>query len=228
MWLLKPRPVAEFLHVGKTGGSAVKDALSHSRTRRRSKYRVHLHNNSTALSDIAEDARFFFCVRDPIDRFSSGFYSRQRKGRPKNDIEWTDGEAIAFRNFETPDELASALSSSDKDRYEAARYAMLSINHVRHFQLTWVGGIEGLENARDRLLLVMRQEKLEEDFAELTRRLEVDTRLPTDEVRAHRTPEHLERELSATALENLGSWYEEDVRFVEYCLELRRGMLERG
>lgn len=79
-----------FLHIGKTGGSAVKFALKeYSKT---SWCKITFHDHKTSLSDIPEGEKIFFFLRDPISRFISGFYSRQRKGLPRYYSEWTSEE----------------------------------------------------------------------------------------------------------------------------------------
>ena len=69
-----------FLHIRKTGGTAVKHALkSHLRTRR---YLIFLHKHNVKLKDVPVGDKVFFFLRDPVSRFVSGFYSKQRRGRP--------------------------------------------------------------------------------------------------------------------------------------------------
>ncbi len=69
-----------FLHIGKTGGTAVKYALSSYS--KNEKYEIILHGHETKLKDIPNGEKFFFFLRNPITRFTSGFYSRKRQGRP--------------------------------------------------------------------------------------------------------------------------------------------------
>ena len=81
------RPV-HFLHIGKTGGTAFKHAIT---TARRQNARLgaltpalHLHPHTVHLRDIPKGDRFFFFLRDPISRFVSGFYSRKNQGHPRH------------------------------------------------------------------------------------------------------------------------------------------------
>lgn len=78
-----------FVHVGKTGGTAIKQALlSHRLAYRHERNahklpagpygRIHLHKHRFRLGDVPPGDFVFFCVRDPIARFVSGFY-RDRK-----------------------------------------------------------------------------------------------------------------------------------------------------
>lgn len=217
--LPRPRPPAHYLHIGKTGGSAVRAALSNVKSQ--SDYRLYLHDHRTTLLDIPSHAWFFFSFRDPVERFISGFYSRQRKGQPLNYVEWSKEEAKAFAYFGTPNELALALSSTQYAHREAAEDAMRTIQHVRDFQWTWTGGIDGLRSRTQRLIFLLNQECLEKDFATLSKLLGVTGRLPEDDVTAHRNPTNVDKSLTPEAVENLTAWYREDFRFVEYCSKLR-------
>jgi hypothetical protein len=109
------------LHIGKTGGSALKDGL-HAYMERTEDERFILHSHQHKLESIwAADPRrpVFFAVRDPITRFASGFNSRLRHGRPRYNAAWTDSEAAAFSCFTSPSALEEALS--DGERRDAAQ-----------------------------------------------------------------------------------------------------------
>ena len=91
---------------------------------------LRLHGYETRLSDIPDGEPVAFFVRDPISRFVSGFYSRQRQGQPRYNFPWSGEEQQAFARFRTPSQLGVALSSLDADRRTAAVQAMKSISHV--------------------------------------------------------------------------------------------------
>ena len=91
---LDHRPVAHFMHIGKTGGTALRFALHDVRSA--TAYRLVLHGHRAHLDGIPVGEKFFFSVRDPIDRYVSAFLSRQRQGRPSHYRPWTEGEATAF------------------------------------------------------------------------------------------------------------------------------------
>jgi hypothetical protein len=120
--------IAHFLHPGKTAGTAMKQALQDAG--QPPNYRLQLHTHGVRMADLPRGDKFFFVVRDPVDRFVSGFYSRQRQGRPRFVRPWSEGEARAFRRFSTPQELADALSSTGDERASAVD-ALESIEHVR-------------------------------------------------------------------------------------------------
>jgi len=95
------------LHIGKTGGNALKHALRPYKTS--GSLDIVFHPHSVRLSDVPVGESVLFMLRDPVDRFISGFNSRRRRGRPLNNFEWTQDEAAAFTAFPTANDLAEAL-----------------------------------------------------------------------------------------------------------------------
>lgn len=69
-----------FIHVGKTGGSAVRHALGEWSGF--SKRKLILHWHDLRFTDLPAGDQAIFFLRDPVGRFVSSFYSRQRRGRP--------------------------------------------------------------------------------------------------------------------------------------------------
>ena len=90
--------VIHFLHIGKSGGTAIKHALNDAK-HVESGLSFVLHPHSTRLSDIPVGDKVLFTLRDPLSRFCSGFYSRLRKGQPRYNFEWSEGESRAFSKF---------------------------------------------------------------------------------------------------------------------------------
>ena len=223
-WRGRPeaRPV-HFLHVGKTGGTAFKHAIR-AAPPPPSRYVIHLHPHRVVLRDVPEGEQFLFFLRDPVTRFVSGFYSRQREGRPRYAARWTPEEREAFEQFATPDKLALALSSDDREEGEHANAAMRNIRHVRDGYWKWFESEDYFRSRVRDLFFIGFQETLAGDFEILKSRLGLPGRLalPNDDVEAHITPRGLDRKLSAGAVENLRKWYEEDYRFLELCREILR------
>lgn len=73
----KPKKI-HFLHIGKTGGSAIKSALKEHLTT--PKYEVILHGHNTSISDLPRNEKFFFFLRHPVTKFISGFIAVNAKG----------------------------------------------------------------------------------------------------------------------------------------------------
>jgi hypothetical protein len=221
--LFKPGPDVpiHFLHIGKTGGTAIAEALSPVAER----FGIMLHAHDTKLSDIPHGHRVFFFVRHPISRFVSGFFSRLRHGAPRYNYEWSEAEKKAFDRFQKANDLAEALSAVDPETLVHAREAMRGIQHVNSHYSDWFSGEQELVDRLSSIILVGLQESLCADFEQLKLRLKLPKKLslPEDDVRAHRTPQDFDRRLTPLAERNLCEWYAEDIRFYEHCLQLRGG-----
>jgi hypothetical protein len=198
---VRGRERIHFLHIGKTGGTAVRHALESAAP---SRYEFVFHPHAVTLADVPGDDRVVFFLRDPLSRFTSGFWSRFRQGLPRYPSPWSDDEMRAFVRFRTPNDLAVSLPGDE------AVQAMKAIEHVRSWQSDW---LEGLDN--NRIFAFGFTESLATDFAALTERLGVVAQLPTDPVAAHRNPEWLDRQLSDQAVENLRGWYSRDLELID-------------
>jgi len=217
IYRLQGKQFVHMLHIGKTGGTALKHALRKQPVTHR--YVVFLHPHRIRLRDIPEHELVFFFLRDPVSRFISGFYSRQRRGRPRIFSPWTTEETDAFRFFHTPNELALGLSAGARGTKDAAEKAMRSIQHVRDSFWYWFENEDYFLGRRPGILFIGRQENLGEDFELLKTKLGLYSRLslPSDDLSAHRNPPKLDTRLDEEAVRNLKEWYQADYRFLELC-----------
>jgi hypothetical protein len=215
-------PRVHMLHIGKTGGTAMKEVFKGLDPDRRGRYEIVLHRHTTRLPGIPHGEKVFFVVRDPVDRFVSGFNSRLRRGRPRYDTPWTEAERVAFERFSTPDSLGRALSSPDVEERASAYTAMISIRHVRDSYWRWFASREYLDTRLEDLLLIQWFPDLTPTFARLRELLGLpdSVQLPTDDIRRHKTPETVDRHLSDEARRNLEAWYGRDYAFIDYCAGL--------
>ena len=209
------------LHIGKTGGTAVKAGLkAHP-----DKFRLHGH--SVRLSDCPRGELVFFALRHPVDRFVSAFNSRLRKGLPRYFYDWSKGEAAAFGQFASANDLAESLSSRNPLRRHRARTAMRNIRHVKTPLDYWLGSTEALL-ARRADLVIGETRTLQLDFSRLLRLAGLDPfDLPTDPVVAHVTADHMNKHLSDAASLNLAKWYAEDLTLYEQAMLLKRDVSDQ-
>ncbi|MEL7023463.1 MAG: sulfotransferase family 2 domain-containing protein [Pseudomonadota bacterium] len=210
------RPKVHFLHIGKTGGSAIRGALRDCRLA--GAYELMLHSHGVSLSDVPVGEKVTFFLRDPVSRFISGFYSRKRKGQPRYQSEWNELEAEVFTAFDTPNSLAEALGDGDHQHHELAHQAMEQIQHLGHYS-QWLVSMEYLQSRASDVFFVGYQDSLSRDFEALKSKLNLgsDVVLPDDDVGAHRNPKGLDKSLSESARATLEAWFAEDQAMLDYC-----------
>ena len=212
---LDRRPLAHFLHIGKAAGTAVTVALKDARDT--AKYRLVRQSHTAGLKQIPEIDHFFFCVRDPMDRYVSGFLSRQQESAPRYHIPWSEGEAEAFARFHSPDALAVSLGAGGTEQRDAEA-AMRAIQHVQSSYWDWFGDPDYFKSRADHILWIGHQEAL--DLRPLAAALGLERlELPTDPWRANKTAQ-AKPELSDLARQNLRQWYAKDYAFLDLCNEL--------
>ena len=211
-----------FIHIGKTGGTAIRAALNEAGKPETPYGEIRLHTHKYKLGRVREGDYAFFAVRDPVDRFVSSFYSRLRQGAPRYDVPWNPAEQIAFGWFQTPQALGEALAGSGQER-DRAEQAMLGIRHVKWPHTWWLRGPKFVRKRASRIAFIARQETLSDDFERLKVAFELppDLVLPTDPVRAHRADPAQDKTLSPSAREALRDWYAKDYRVLRVCEEIR-------
>lgn len=219
LYSFQGKQVVHFLHIEKTGGSAIKEALKYNLAN--DNYAIILHKHQFRLKDVPQGHKCFFFIRDPISRFVSAFYHRKRKSQPKNYVPWIWGEKIAFNQFSTPNELALALSSEDIDVKESAIKAMKQIILVRTSYLDWFHDKDYFISRIEDIIFIGCQEKLECDFEKLKNILLLPDKLklPQDNFKANRSNSDEDKHLDDKAKQNLMSWYAQDYEFIKLCQE---------
>jgi hypothetical protein len=205
------------LHIGKTGGSFLHHIINNV-------YKnniIHFAGHNERLGDIKE-AKYIFFVRNPITRFTSGFISRLRKGQPLYNAEWTNNEYVSFQNFKTPNELAEALSSHDKNTKTKALHAMNSIFHIKHDITFYLKSLENIKQCKDNILYIGKQETLNTDIQNIFNILQIPLKFDhtkySDSIYKHETPGEYNtiKDLSDLAKQNLKTYYQSDYDILNY------------
>lgn len=209
-----------FLHINKTGGTAIKIALEDRTVTPNTA--IELHHHRTTLRDIPNGEKVVFCLRDPVSRFVSAFNHRLRKGQPRNYLPWTAREAEAFQQFPTPNQLGLALSADSTAIKQQAELAMQRILHVNTSYWQWFETEDYFTSRLDDVLLLGFQETLAQDFERLKHLVKLPDRLqlPTQARDTNRAPDTADRHLEPEAIHNLQTWYARDYDFIQLCKHL--------
>lgn len=220
---VSPGQTVHFLHIAKTGGTAIKAALQPSRHLGKVSSPTHtlfLRDHTVHLSGIPVGQKVIFGVRDPAKRFVSGFFSRLRGGKKGHNTK-DAAERAVFSEFTTPRDLARDLYSEDEARRHAARRAINTIVHTRVRLADWLGSPQELESRKDDILYVYQQETLDDDFRKMKDVLGLPAaQLPADDVTAHRLKGNWDTALDDLALENIRRWYQSDYDIIAACRKL--------
>ncbi len=217
-----------FLHIGKTAGSSVKTLLDEvSET---SEVPIEVFGHHKRLPGILasdESLRVGFLVRDPLERFVSGFNARLRAGRPTYDYPWSLEEAVAFRWFSTPNELGEALFGDDERLFSAACFAMGAIPHLRRNYAFHLKSVAYLRSKWERIYFVGNVTDLAWNIADLLAPLGI----PAEEARSRLrhlnvAPEEDDVVLSEKAAAGVRRFWARDFEIYEFLMKRCKGVEE--
>ncbi|CAN7606427.1 sulfotransferase family 2 domain-containing protein [Rhizobium sp. LjRoot254] len=217
-----------FLHIAKTGGSALKTAIKQHLDLTGEQNVANL-GHGARIEEILEHQpklKLCFVVRDPVDRFVSAFNSRFRGGR-YGVHKWSPREEKVFSRFIRPNDLAEALSSSDGTTRAIAEKAMQAVGHLKRDLRFHLGSIEILEAAKDQIVFIGDQRSLDDDFIRFKEivGMRPDIELPKDQVGAHKAPDTMSKTLSALGEQNIRQHYIRDYPLLEWCLQHRKELM---
>jgi hypothetical protein len=172
----------------------------------------------------------FFSVRRPETLFVSGFNSRLRAGRPEYDFPWSPEERAAFSVFDSPNELAEALSADDGRLRASAKSSMEAIRHVRSGLVGCLDGVDALERHRAQIAFIFLQEQLEQDLSSFMERIGAPLELAqvSPKERIHASMPGDRTELSETGMANIRKWFGPDLEVYDWCRKRRDEILGAG
>lgn len=203
------------LHIGKTGSDLIRAAFGAENIARAGTVLCGPDETlATTLEKFGPNRKLVFFFRDPIKRFVDGFLSRMRQGRPMYQSSWSDGEAIAFTYFATPNDLAEALFGDDERMDSAARYALDQLFHSKldqEFFLTSPQAVE-FEFSSGNIRFCCDFDHMERHLAKLGAELSVDI-----ENVEWSNPEKPHYELSYESLKNLKRVLKKEIEVYKSC-----------
>jgi hypothetical protein len=221
----------QYLHIGKTGGTLIREVLESLPEPHHSQFVFHGHRVRLvrALREHPE-MPVFFSVRRPETLFVSAFNSRLREGKPRYSIPRRVEEEAVFARFRSPNELAEALSAVDHELQQSAETSMASIRHIHRGLVSTLGGVEVLERHRESIVFILLQERLEQDLREFLARIDVPLELArvSPAERIHTSMPGDETMLSELGLANLKQWYRSHQEIYNWCVEQHDRLLDAG
>lgn len=158
-----------YIHIGKTAGTTIKDIL---RLNPGFADVVRYNNHKVKPSEVPESLKLFFCVRDPVARFVSGFYHRKgklhRHRQESHDNQWSRAEKSALDAYTDVNDLVRDMASS---QFWVRNRAMGRVDSIMHLgpghygsYWDWFGNSERLRNLAPRIGAVLRLESFESDL----------------------------------------------------------------
>lgn len=203
-----------FLHIPKTGGTAIRTAIE-SVAVAEDGNRVRYFGHRSNLDDLAA-YEVFFVVRDPIERVISGFHSRRRMGLPRYHSVHTPGEAATFRRWPELEPLVLDIATGDTD----ALAAWDTVAHLRPLS-TWLVSTDVIEASN--ITYIAELSTLGREWPQMRALcgLGDDIELPSSPVASHRAPER-PPELSGNARAALRLLLAEDYELYACCQRVRR------
>lgn len=202
--------ITHWIRIGKTGSTTTKKVLKEINL----PHSFRIHGHAFALGDGKENDCYTFFVRDPVDRWVSGFMSRLRLGCPAHchvSHQQKTKEAELFFKYPTPNDLAEALNTTEgrlaneysfhtKRTFQDYLPIEAVKKAIREKKITFVGEMSQFEQELNRLILTLDPES---------------TRIPLE--RAHANPTMLRDfiKLSPLGRCHLEDFLEKDYQVLE-------------
>jgi len=221
------RKKLHFIHIGKTAGSSIRNSLIHFNNSQK-KYHFNIYGHSFKLYHLAKKEKYFLTIRNPVNRFVSGFLSQQNRVKFEIENKITEEEKYikgfkereAFKNFSDANHLAESLFSDDLAIKTKAGSAMKNTKHLNDPYADYFSKEDLIER---KPLFVLELEKLDSDFSEFCKKFKLEViALPKEKKLTHKGDYSNNKELSEGAILNLKKWYKDDFDLYYFILENKK------
>jgi len=219
------RKKLHFIHPGRTGGTNIRNYLTRLNNYQK-KYYFNCYGHLFKFHHLGKNNKYLFTIRDPIDRFVSGFNVRKNLAQFENT---TDPKKItkykisvkeheSFKNFSSANHLAENIYSNDLAKQSKAIIAM---NNIKHIKDTYISFLNKEDITKNKPFFVIETEKLEEDFFKLCDKLKlekIDLSLNNISKNFRKSKVSDDKKLSDLAISNLRRWYKKDFDFYKFTI----------
>ena len=112
-----------FLHIAKTGGTSLIDALRQEYANLSRIPTLLFHSwNLSLVRSYFPNIKLCFLIRDPLERIVSGFQSRLSMGLPRYHVPWTAEEATSFSIYPSVEAFIEGHLSNDPFHISAIEF----------------------------------------------------------------------------------------------------------
>jgi hypothetical protein len=154
-----------FLHIGKTGGSTIKESLKKHEGKITPHGEIIFTGHHGTLQPINNN---IFFLRNVVDKYVSAYLSGYRQGLPRYNVPWTPAEKYYFEKFSSPNILAESLFV-DQDAHKA----IMNLRHVNRPFVSYIGGEDNIRQCEKNILYIGIMETLSEDFDNICKLLNI-------------------------------------------------------
>ena len=199
----------QFVHIGKCGGSTVKNLLSSSPiVEKQYSSFFESHINGVVVDSSCD---YLFCLRNPINRAFSAFEWRRKlilEDKLPDQVQRFPGERKVLRNYLSLGEMARSLYRSDGRLDQAVARDFRSVHHLRESISFYCNPLLGVLTPGN-ILGVVCQETLASDCIRV---LGVDVSGVC--ARSNASKRCIEQDLDSTAVSNLKRFLVEDYQCI--------------
>lgn len=217
------------IHIGKTGGTYIKEKLSIIYNKKIKQY--HCRSKNYLTKD--NDEQYIIWIRNPISKFVSAFnyintiINLKRKDlndkqKQNKSIKWLLELKHIYNNYNptylkfikilnTPNKLAESLFSPDPEIAKMVKVIMTTeiFNHLKCSIGWYLNNGEFIKKHNDKILFVGRQETLDEDFSKLCQKLEINNIDSSNKINENILSKPEDKYLSPLAIKNIIEWYKD-------------------
>lgn len=199
-----------FIHIGRTGGSVLRDALLKINLTQK-KYFFCVYGHDFQAFNLKKKDKYIIIFRDPLKRFVSSFYSRKFKNISSyTKTKLPKEEENILNTFQHANDLAESLCSNDENVKKKAIQAISTLKNVKDKYIHYIN-LKFMKKHPP--LFIFKTESLEDDFSKFIKFLDIktDISLSKDKNIMKKNDYKNIPNLSNLSVSNLTKWYKDDI-----------------